>query len=170
MEYINIMKRTEAREFAFKLIYESEVQKDKELSELISDTEIGQEFSANEYIRSVLFGVREKRDELDALITENSRGWKLKRISMTSGAILRLAIYEMLYTEIPFIVAINEAVELAKKYDDEKAPGFINGILNSVAEKAGLKTAGKGKGAKPKTAEPEAEKAEAEESANGENE
>ena len=141
MECEIIMRRSEAREYAFKLIYESDVQKDKDISDLIADTESEQEFSAGEYIRDMIFGVREKHEELDTLITENSRGWKLNRISMTSGAILRLAIYEMLYTEIPFSVAINEAVELAKKYDHEKAPKFINGILNAVAEKAGLNTA-----------------------------
>ena len=151
------MKRSEAREIAFKLIYEASVQRDKAISELIADTEAEQEFSADKYIRATLEGVTEKREELDTVITENSHGWKLNRISMTSGAILRLGIYEMLYTDIPFSVAINEAVELAKKYDHEKAPKFINGILNAVAEQKGLK--------KPKTKTPKTEASETEEKA-----
>lgn len=146
--------RRKARDFAFKLIYEASVQKDKELSQLISDTEAAQEFATDsvltEYIRSTVAGVMEKREEIDSVISESAHGWKLNRISATSGAILRLAIYEMLYSEdVPFIVAINEAVELAKKYDHEKAPKFINGILNAIAEKKGLKPA------KEKTAEAE---------------
>lgn len=133
------MTRSEAREYAFKLIYEASVQKDKSVTEIISDTELQQEFSANEYIISAVSGVREHTEELDELIADSSHGWKISRISAVSGAILRLAIYEMLYASVPFSVAINEAVELAKKYDHEKAPKFINGILNNIAEKKGLK-------------------------------
>ena len=138
-----IQKRREAREFAFKLIYESNVQKDKDIAELIADTEMANEYDADEnaakYVKDTLVGVTQKREEIDVIISENAKGWKLNRISATSGAILRLAIYEMLYTTVPFIVAINEAVELAKKYDHDKAPAFINGILNAVAEQKGLK-------------------------------
>ena len=133
------MKRSQAREYAFMLIYEASVQKDKIIAELIADTEANQEFKADKYIRSTLLGVLEHIEELDSLISENSHGWKISRISVTSGAILRLAIYEMLFGDVPFSVAINEAVELAKKYDHEKAPKFINGILNAVAEQKGLK-------------------------------
>lgn len=141
-----INSRRKARDFAFKLIYESNVQKDKDISELIADTEAAQEFFADkvstEYIKTTLIGVTEKREEIDGIISENAKGWKLNRISATSGAILRLAIYEMLYSDnVPFVVAINEAVELAKKYDHDKAPRFINGILNAVAEQKGLKPA-----------------------------
>ena len=163
-----INSRRKARDFAFKLIYESNVQKDKDISELIADTEAAQEFFADkvatEYIQSTLNGVTEKREELDGIISENAKGWKLNRISATSGAILRLAIYEMLYSDnIPFVVAINEAVELAKKYDHDKAPKFINGILNAVAEQKGLKA--------PKTAPaPEATAEEAPKTEEGANE
>lgn len=141
-----IENRRRSRDFAFLLIYEANVQKDKDLAELIADTEAAQEFSTDEketeYIRATVAGVLEKREEIDAIISENAHGWKLKRISATSGAILRLAIYEMLYNKnVPFVVAINEAVELAKKYDDDKGPKFINGILNAVAEQKGLKPA-----------------------------
>ena len=144
------MKRTQAREYAFNLIYEATVQKDKPLDELLADTEAQQEFEADKYIRATLKGVSERTEELNGLISENAHGWKLSRISATSGAILRLAIYEMLYGDVPFSVAINEAVELAKRYDHEKAPKFINGILNSVAERKGLKPSAKSQA----TAEP----------------
>ncbi|MBR2460702.1 MAG: transcription antitermination factor NusB [Clostridia bacterium] len=133
------MRRSEAREYAFKLIYEADIQKDKPLSDLIADTAEGQEFKADSYMCKTLSGVTEHREEIDVIISENAHGWKLSRISKTSGAILRLAIYEMLYGDIPFSVSINEAVELAKKYDHEKSPKFINGILNAVAESKGLK-------------------------------
>ena len=134
------MKRRLAREYAFKLIYENGVQTEKEAAQLIADTAEAQEFEPDEYIVRTVRGVGEKREELDALISENAKGWKLERLSLASLSIMRLAVYEMLYVEdVPFSVAINEAVELAKTYDHDKSPKFINGILNAIAEQKGLK-------------------------------
>ncbi len=134
------MNRREAREIAFKLLYELSVQKDKLLEELLADTATNQEFKPDKYIRAVVAGVAEKAEELDAMIEETALGWKLQRITGVSLAILRLGAYEMLYVDdVPFVVAINEAVELAKKYDHDKSPKFVNGILNTIADKKGLK-------------------------------
>lgn len=134
------MKRRLAREYAFKLIYEQAVQTDKDTAKLMNDTAEEQGFTPDDYIRCVVCGVKDKQSELDALISENANGWKIERISLASLSIMRLAIYEMLYVEeIPYAIAINEAIELAKTYDHDRAPKFINGILNSVAEKKGLK-------------------------------
>ncbi len=134
------MNRRTARDLAFKLVYELSVQKEKLPEELIADTSVAQEFVPDVYLRSVVNGVAEKAEELDAMIEELAVGWKLQRLSGVSLAIMRLAAYEMLYVDdVPFSVAINEAVELAKKYDHDKSPKFINGILNSIADKCGLK-------------------------------
>ena len=134
------MNRRKARELAFALIYELGVQTDKTADEIITDTAREQEFSPDDYIKSVVSGVEKEKDAIDALISEKAVGWKLERISGVSLAIMRLASYEMMNVEdVPFNVAINEAVELAKKYDHEKAPRFINGILNSIAEEKRLK-------------------------------
>ena len=79
-------------------------------------------------------------DENRKKIEENAKGWKLSRISKVSMAIMRICVYEMLYVEdVPFNIAINEAVELAKKFDYDKAPSFINGVVNKIAENEGLK-------------------------------
>ena len=134
------MKRREAREYAFKLVYELGVQTEKDTVSLIEDTAREQEFTPDGYIENVVQGITEKKDELEALISESAKGWKLERLSAASLAIMRLAANEMLYVEdVPFSVAINEAIELAKTYDHEKAPKFINGTLNAIAEKKGLK-------------------------------
>ena len=78
-----------------------------------------------------------KSRETDALITKYAQGWEFDRIGKAETGILRLSIYEILFDDdIPKNVAIDEAVELAKKYGDEQAPGFINGILSSVAKEA----------------------------------
>lgn len=136
------MTRREARETAFQLIYERSVQTDKPTSRIIKDTSEAQEFIPNKYIKAVLRGTEEKLDELDGLINENSIDWRIERMSAVSLSILRLAVYEMLYCteDVPFKVAINEAVELAKKYDDDNSPAFINGILNKIATVKGLKS------------------------------
>ena len=135
-----IMKRRLAREYASQLIYEAAVQTDKESAELISDTAAEQEFEPDGYIEAAVNGVREHVQELDSLISECAKGWKLERLSLASLSIMRLSVFEMLYLDdVPFSVSINEAVELAKKYDHDKAPKFINGILNAIAEKKGLK-------------------------------
>ena len=85
-----------------------------------------------EYIRSVVNGIREKTDELDNVISRYAHGWKINRISKTALTILRCAIYEILYMpDIPAAASINEAVELAKGYDEPETVSFINGILGS---------------------------------------
>ena len=136
------MTRREARVAAFQLIYERSIQKDKSTSRIIKDTAEAQEFIPNKYIKAVLRGTEEKLDELDALINDASVEWRIERMSAVSLSILRLAVYEMLYCaeDVPFKVAINEAVELAKTFDDDNAPAFINGILNKIATDKGLKS------------------------------
>ena len=86
------------------------------------------------YIQSVIDGVKEHGEEIDAIITENLRqGWSFARISKVSRTVLRIAIFEMKYLDdVPPRVAVNEAVELAKRYGDENDPTFVNGLLASV--------------------------------------
>lgn len=85
-----------------------------------------------DYITRLVTGVFEKRGELDAYIEKYARGWKLSRISRISLAVLRCCIYEILYMpEVPNAAAINEAVELAKGYEEPETVSFINGILGS---------------------------------------
>jgi len=82
------------------------------------------------YIRSLSCGVAERREELDGYIEKYATGWKVSRISKTAAAILRAALYEVLYMdEVPDAAAINEAVELAKGYDDPETVAFLNGVL-----------------------------------------
>ena len=96
-----------------------------------------------DYIRDTYYAVCDNRDEIDALIGENSNGWRPDRLGNVSRSVLRLAVYEMKFVDsIPYNVAINEAIELTKKYDDEKARPFINGVLNSVKNSLGEKAEG----------------------------
>jgi N utilization substance protein B len=93
------------------------------------------------YIKDVFLGVFENVDRLDNLISESSVGWERNRISKISMALLRIAVYEALYSgDIPVAASINEAIELSKKYDHAEAYTFIHGVLSSV-----MKNIGKGK-------------------------
>ena len=128
-----IMTRREAREAVFGLIFESEFRKDESAEEIYYSSVENREISEDEYIKKAYFTVVEKKEEIDGLIGEHSNGWKTSRLTAVSRSVLRLCVYEMLYEdEIPYNVSINEAVELSKKYDDEKARPFVNGVLNSI--------------------------------------
>lgn len=85
-----------------------------------------------QYIRKIVEGTVSHRDELDAYIEKYSKGWKLSRISKTALSLLRTALFEVIYLDdVPDSVAINEAVELSKGYEDQETVSFINGILGS---------------------------------------
>ena len=132
------MTRTAIREQTFKLIYSLEIQKQENLEEAIELYEESNEITdekAKEYIKNVIFGIQENKNEIVHQIEINLKAeWKIERISKVDLAILKLAIYELNYTEIPFKVAINEAVELAKKYGEDTSKNFVNGVLASVVK------------------------------------
>jgi len=130
------MTRHESRELAFILIFEKSFQTDISITELIDSAAELELFEQNEFAESLAKKVYLKLDEIDAIISENLVGWSAKRISRVTKAILRLAVCEMLYTEnMPVGVAINEAVEIAKKYASQEDASYINGVLGSVAKK-----------------------------------
>ena len=132
-----MMNRRLAREVAFSIVFEYGFQKDSDLGEVYENARIAREFEDDPYIREVVFGVVENKDQLDELIEKNSRGWKIKRISSVSLSAMEIAVYEMLYREdVPSAVSINEALELVKSYDEENARAFVNGILHAVSKKA----------------------------------
>ncbi len=135
------MQRSAMRELAFKLVYEIEVQKEStedQLEIFIENNEI-KDKNVIEYLKDIKSGIENNTDEINGLIVRNLKdNWSLNRISKINLSLIKLAIYEMLYKELPYKVAINEVVELAKKYADESAPVFINGILASVVKEKNL--------------------------------
>ncbi len=134
------MQRSAMRELAFKLVYEIEIQKDEDeqLEIFIENNDITDE-KVIEYLKDIKKGIRENSEEINKLIENNLKeNWSLKRISKINLSLIKLAIYEMVYKNLPYKIAINEVVELAKKYADESAPIFINGILASVVKEKNL--------------------------------
>ncbi|MCL2528447.1 MAG: transcription antitermination factor NusB [Defluviitaleaceae bacterium] len=88
----------------------------------------------DEYVNRVMWGTLEKQAQLDGVIENFLKGWEISRLNSVDIALLRLAIYEMLCEpDVPFGVAVNEAVELAKTYGNDDSPAFINGVLGNVA-------------------------------------
>lgn len=86
----------------------------------------------NEFVRDTVYGVLTYKNELDKLADFYLKDWTITRLGNTDRAILRMGLYELLYTDIPEIVAINEAVELAKSYSDDSVRKMINGVLDGV--------------------------------------
>ena len=132
------MSRKKARDNAFKCIYELEFIKDKSLDDILLNCyeENNNSEEEKQYIQIILNGVKENIEKIDSIILSKLKNWSLDRIAKIDLAILRLAIYEVLYVDsIPDKVSANEAVELAKTYGDTKAPSFINGVLASIVKK-----------------------------------
>lgn len=131
------MSRSELREHVFRMLFRIEFNNEEEMKEqeslyfelLDEITEEDQEYIIDKYSKIV-----EKMEEIDGLLNQISEGWKTTRMNRVDLTILRLAVYELKWDEtVPTGVAINEAVELAKKYSSDSAPAFVNGVLAKVA-------------------------------------
>ena len=135
------MQRSAMRELAFKLVYEIEMQKENTVEQFeifVENNEITDEKVVS-YLKDIKQGIEDNKAEIERLIENNLKeNWSLNRISKINLSLIEIAIYEMVYKNIPYKVAINEVVELAKKYADDAAPMFINGILASVVKEKKL--------------------------------
>ena len=131
------MQRSAMRELAFKLIYGLEMQKEENLEQVeifVESNDITDE-KVIKYLKDIQKGISDNSEEINTLIVNNLKeNWTLSRVSKINLSLIKIAIYEMLYKEVPYKVAINEVVELAKKYSDDSAPVFINGILASIVK------------------------------------
>ncbi|MBR2590358.1 MAG: transcription antitermination factor NusB [Clostridia bacterium] len=128
------MKRNEAREQAFLLLFSGAFHPDCSAEELIDNVSEAGEYESDAYTLRLINGVMDNEQQLDEVITAKLNKWKLSRLPKTSLAILRLGTYEILYCEdVLDSVAINEAVELAKRFGSPKDYAFINGVLGNIA-------------------------------------
>ena len=132
------MNRSASRENAFKLIYSLEIQKTnniEEQMELFFESNDIKDKEAKKYINNVILGIWENKEKILSSIEKNLKeDWKVNRISKMDLSILELAIYEKEFSEVPYKVAINEDVELAKKYGEDNSRKFVNGILASIVK------------------------------------
>ena len=126
--------RRAAREAVLALLFETEYHKGEEPETIFLRAAEARDIDpTDKYIRTEYMGIMENLSTIDALLGRHAKGWRTDRLSRVSRAVLRLGTYEIVYAEkIPAPIAINEAVELAKKFDDPKARAFINGVLNAI--------------------------------------
>jgi N utilization substance protein B len=125
------MKRREAREQAFQILFQLDINEEEPLKAL----DVFLTSKQNDtFLKSLTEGVITYKQELDELIAKNVENWTFSRIATAEKTILRMAVFEVKYLDdIPIAVTINEAIELANKYGDEKSGKFINGILSKFS-------------------------------------
>ena len=132
------MKRKKAREEVVKLVYQMNMLSDANevLDVYVTLNNVKENDLA--YIEGTVKGVEEHLEEIDAKISSNLKNWTIDRISQVSLAAMRVAVYEMLYTEdVPTSVAISEAVQIVTGYDDPDNASFVNGVLGSISREEG---------------------------------
>lgn len=138
------MSRTELREHIFRMLFRIEFNNKEEMKEqeqlyfeLLDEIVMENNMSEKnrDYIVNKYRDIAEKMENIDETLNETSTGWKTTRMNRVDLTILRLAVYEIKWDEdVPTAVAINEAIELAKKYSSDSSPAFINGILAKLAK------------------------------------
>ena len=130
------MNRYDARENAFAVVFSSHFQKDVKIEEIRELYQETQSVENDPYFELLVSTVYQHIDEIDQAIESNLKHWKINRISKIALSVLRIAVAEIKYIEeTPDHVAINEAIELAKKYEDQKCGGFVNGVLSAILKK-----------------------------------
>ena len=130
------MKRKRSREIAMELLFSMEISKnsyEQTIESFIENYEMDLNTIDLEYIKEVMKSVTDYKEEIDEIIKNSLINWTIERVSKVNLIIVRLAIAEMLYIDdVPEVVAINEAIELTKKYSDDKSVSFVNGALDKA--------------------------------------
>lgn len=137
------MNRSKAREYAFKLLYSLQINKSTDELEdqlnIFEESENIVDAETKKYISDVINGISQNSEGITNEIKKNiKQDWTIDRISKIDLALLKLGIYEMLYSKLPYKVVVNEVVELAKRYGDDNSKAFVNGVLASIIKENNL--------------------------------
>lgn len=124
--------RSELRKIAMTALYQISIYKSNKIKYDIKDVIKSLLEVENEFVNDIVYGVEEKEKELDSLANKYLKEWTIDRLGKTDQSILRMGIFELMYTDTPDIVCINEAIELAKVYSDDKVKNMINAVLDSI--------------------------------------
>ncbi len=128
------LTRTEAREKIMIILYQIDLYKKENMDYDVEEVIKENLDMDNKYVHDIVYGVLENQDKIDKIINKYLEKWTLNRLGKTDASILRLATYEMLYYDTPELVVLNEAIELAKKYSDEKVASLINAVLDKIRD------------------------------------
>ena len=126
------MNRNESRVIIMTILYQIFMYQNNNISYDLNDVIKQNMEIENDFVNEIVNGVLDKKKEIFKIANEYLKDWKINRLGLTDQAILSMGIYELMYTNTPYIVSINEAVELAKKYSDEKVKNMINGVLDKI--------------------------------------
>jgi N utilization substance protein B len=132
-------RRSRAREVVLQILYQDDLNPggQQQTADSFLESRLHADEDLTAFARSLLSGVRRNRGELDQLLTKTAENWSLERMAVTDRNVLRLGAFEILYTETPDRVAINEAVELAKRFGTDQSSQFVNGILDRFLQDRG---------------------------------
>lgn len=137
------MNKSPIREETFKLLYSQEIQKEEKKSQIdlyLENNEITDKYDV-QYLVNVTKGIQKKNEQLEEIISQNlKKGWSISRISKIDIALLKLALYEIIYMETPYKIIITEIVELAKKYGEDTSSSFVNGIIGNIIQNGNYKS------------------------------
>ena len=126
------LRRSVLREKIMIILYQLDIAKDQKIDVSIDDTIKANVEIDNEFVKQVVYGCVTYKDKIDDLANKYMTDWTIDRIDKTGAAILRMAIYELTYTDTPEVVVINEAIELSKKYSDDNVRKIINAVLDKI--------------------------------------
>jgi len=126
------LTRSELREKIMTIVYQISLYKNNSLEYNIDNVIKENVEIENEFVKEMVFGVVTYYDELNTIANNYLQNWTIDRLDATGAAILRMAIYEIKYTDTPSVVVINEAIELAKKYSDDSVRKMINAVLDRI--------------------------------------
>jgi N utilization substance protein B len=130
--FMEQITRTELREKIMTILYQINVYDNNKIEYFVDDVIKEVCTIDNEFVKDIVYGVITKKDEIDALANQYLNSWTIDRLGNTDQAILRMSIYELMYTKTPSIVTINEAIELAKKFSDDDVRKMINATLDKI--------------------------------------
>lgn len=126
------MNRTELRKKIMTILYQIFLYESNNIDYKIEEVIKESVKVENDFVNTIVNGVLEYKNDIDKIANKHLKDWTIDRLGKTDQAILRMGIYELVYTDTPEIVSINEAVELAKEYSDEKVKNMINAVLDSI--------------------------------------
>lgn len=125
-------KRSELREKCMVILYQYDLMQNNKVTVDIEEIMKDNIEIENEFVKDIVYGVITHKEELDTLANEHIKEWTIERLDKTGASILRMALFELKYTDTPEVVVINEAIELAKKYSDDAVRKMINAVLDKI--------------------------------------
>lgn len=133
------MNRNELRIIIMTILYQISLYDNNKINYDVNDVIAENLKIDNEFVNNIVMGVIDNKNYIDEVINKHLKDWTINRLGLTDQAILRMGTFELLYTDTPEVVVIDEAIELAKKYSDDKVKNMINGVLDKIYHEKCLK-------------------------------